>query len=169
MKTLFIDLREESELLDVQIVSNNPTVEVVNIPPRSIFANVDYITNLLNRYDKIYLICRTGRKSDVVKLQYFEGDNRIISYEGGWKKLEKEDNNSNGIEVHRRYSIFNLAPQQYMQVVIVLFLISTIVLNSYYRLDRMYMSIYISVMALFIMYQVLTKDCLMTNMIGLSD
>lgn len=162
---LYIDLREETEILDTQILSKSPNISVMNIPTRNIFANVEFINDMSQGFDLVYLICRSGRRSQQVKDKYFANNERIQSYDGGWKALEK---NSNNVSVNHSYSLQNMSPQQYMQSVIVLFMLSMIGL-LYFNFEKKYVMIALGVFATFISHQVLTKDCLMTQMIPLSD
>ena len=117
------------------------------------------------RFDLVYLICRSGRRSQQVKDKYFAKKEKIQSYDGGWKELEKK---SNDVIVNHTYSLQNMSPQQYMQTVIVFFMLSVIAL-LYFNIEKKYAMILLGVFALFISHQVLTKDCLMTQMIPLSD
>lgn len=166
MPILIVDIREESEILDVQIKPNTPEVHIVNIPSRSIFANVEYLNRISENYDQIYLLCRTSRRTSAVKEKYFHDNPKIHSYPGGWKALEDDDDLPKLISIVDSSSLFNLAPQQYMQIVIVCFLLSIIAAN-YMEVPRKYVNIAIGGFAAFICYQVLTKDCTMANLIAL--
>lgn len=164
-KLLIVDLREETELLDVQLKSNTSAVDIVNIPTRSIFANLDFINKKANELEMVYLMCRSGCRSQKVKNKYFPSNPRVQLLEGGWKNPQVLQSS---IKVINRSSISNMSPQQYMQMVIVLFLVSAIAMNQF-DVNKTYVSLYLGAMAAFILYQILTKDCLMTSMIPLSS
>lgn len=168
MSFLYIDIREENEILDYQIKPKNgeSNVTVINIPTRNIFANVDYINQLSEKYDTVYIICRTGRRSQQVKDKYFHNNSKIFSYQGGWKWGPAYDYNPN-IELVDNYSLFNMAPRQYMQSVIVLFLMLVMFL-IYHDTDKMNILLIIGLMTCLILFQIVTKDCLIASMIKLS-
>jgi len=84
---LIIDIREEFELLGKQMHSFDPSIFVLNIPMRSIFANIDWI-NELSQSHNMYIICRSGERAVRVKNKYFKDNKNIISLEGGVNKLE---------------------------------------------------------------------------------
>ena len=163
---LVIDIREETELLDVHLESENPLIDIINIPERNIFANVDYINKLSEKYSLIYLICKTGERSDGVKKRYFSTSSAIRSYQGGWKDLELRKEKIK-IDVIHNYSLLNMGPQQYMQFIIVLFLISMIGMNIW-NISIIYINLCLALMAGFILFQVFTKSCLVTSVIPLS-
>jgi rhodanese-related sulfurtransferase len=168
MSTLIIDIREEQELLDYQIVSKNGSTIIINIPTRSIFANVDFINQLSGQFDAVFIVCRTNRRAKEVKNRYFSENPKILTLEGGWKAIMAGNSPIPGLDVIDNSSLLNLAPQQYMQSVIVAFLCGVVLLN-YKEVDRKYISGLLLAFAGFIAYQVLTKDCTLTRVIPLPE
>lgn len=169
MSTLIIDVREEQELLDHHLVSKDGSTVIVNIPTRNIFANVDFINQLSSQFESVFIVCRTNKRAQKLKDKYFSENPKIDTIRGGWKGIIKGNvGQVRGLEVVDNNSLLNLAPQQYMQSVIVAFLCGVVLLN-YKEVDRKYISGLLLGFAGFIAYQVLTKDCLMTGMIPLPE
>ena len=83
---LVIDLREEHELLEKRLVptanGSDAAYEIVNIPSRHIFANVDWITQQTSKRP-VWLICASGRRSQSIKDKYFASNDGIKSSNGG--------------------------------------------------------------------------------------
>jgi rhodanese-related sulfurtransferase len=165
MQTVFIDLREEFEVADVQIIPRTSSILVINIPMRNIFANTHYIEQLASQSKLVYLLCRSGVRSKSVKKLYFADNDNIVSYDGGWKQLEANEDN---FTVIHKESVFNIGPQQLMHLVFVFILLSILGLN-YYRLDRYYINIYLVALIVFILYQFFSKSCMLSSMLPLKQ
>jgi len=168
MSILIIDIREEQEILDRQLVSTDGNVVIVNIPTRSIFANVDFINQLSGEFQTLFIVCRSNRRATRVKNKYFAENPKILTLDGGINAIMNGDSPINGLQVIDTSSLFNLAPQQYMQTVIVAFLCGVVLLN-YKEVDRKYISGALLAFAGFIAYQVITKDCTLTRVIPLPE
>lgn len=165
MKTYFIDLREEFELADVKIIPKSSDIIVINIPMRNIFANKYYIERLVDQCDRLYLICRSGVRSEKVRKLYFDDNPKVLSYDGGVRALES-DNDMN-VDIDHTESMFNFGLQQFIQMVFVFILLTILGLN-YFRVDRYFMNIYIVFIIVFILYQLLTKGCLISSILPLT-
>lgn len=168
IKTIIIDLREEFELLESRMESSDPSVLIVNIPMRSIFANTSWISRI-SQTNTVYLVCRSGVRSNKIKEKYFLNDSNVLSVDGGIKQLSV-----NPEHVLNKYKInvakFNggMGLQQYMQMAFVLMLFVILVL-MYMDIDRMYMMITVGSFMIFIMYQLYSQSCLISGMIPLSN
>lgn len=153
-----IDLREEHELSQKRIISNNEDSIVLSIPSRYIFANKEYIDNI-SRNAKVYLLCRTGNRSGGIKAKYFKNNENIISVDGGLKSL---DQFGDRIEIIKGNGGFGI--QQYMQIVFTIIIIITII-ALYYNIDRIYILVGLISFLAFILYQIFSNSCILSKMI----
>ncbi len=166
MSLLIIDIREEQEVLDYQLITTKNDIVIINIPTRNIFSNVDFINQLSEQFNTIFIVCKSDKRAARVKNKYFVENPRILTLDGGINSII--DENIPGIHVIDNHSLLNLAPQQYMQTVIVIFLCILVVLN-YIEIDRIYINGALLAFAVFIAYQIITKNCKMSSIISLSD
>ena len=97
-KEIWIDVRDEHELLDSRIVAPNEETLIINIPSRNIFANVQWIKATAAKGTKITLICRSANRSQKVKTLYFAQDDNIVSLDGGIKNpMVKLEHHTGGL------------------------------------------------------------------------
>lgn len=163
-KTLIVDLREEVELLDVQVKSNVPDTVVVNIPARNMFGSIEFINSEMEHYQLVYLLCRSGKRAKAIKQRYFPHLQKVEVFPGGWKAIDANKSKYPTLKLMHTKKMFNYGPQQYMQFVIVAFL-TALILMLYFKVDRKYVMMAVGAMAVFIAWQVVTKSCLMTSFI----
>jgi len=77
MRYIFIDIRKSDEVYSKRFgVSNH--YEHYNIPMNMIKFNVNTIKNHLNYVDYIYIVCRSGARSQFIKDKYFNDNMNII-------------------------------------------------------------------------------------------
>jgi rhodanese-related sulfurtransferase len=135
---LVIDLREEHELLEKKLVSNGNSnrYEIVNIPSRHIFANVDWIKKQTEKRP-VWLICASGRRSQAIKDQYFATNDGIKSSVGGltfgFDKQVGESVDAEHISIQTGEG--GLGMQQYMQVAFAMMLLVSALL-VYFKMSR---------------------------------
>ena len=165
IKTIIIDIREEFELLETQIKSTDPSLLVMNIPMRAIFANKNWI-NEISKTNTFYLVCRSGNRTQKVKDRYFKNNNNVKSTDGGIKKLETNPLFKNKIQIIKGNG--GLGLQQYLQLVFVCML-SLLLLLLYLGVDKKYIMVLIGGFILFILYQIYTKGCLISSFVPLSE
>ena len=84
---MYIDIRDEHELLEKYIVSTNEKVFVVSIPMRVIFANVEWIQR--QKCD-VVILCRSGSRAQNVKNEYFLNNTNIIVLDGGINGMDQK-------------------------------------------------------------------------------
>jgi len=166
--SIIIDIREEFELLEKQIRSDDPSIWVLNIPMRSIFSNKIWITNMANMHS-VYIMCRSGNRSSTVKSKYFADQPNVISLDGGIKKIESGDLFNKKIRiVQNTQSMAYIGIQQYMQIIFATILLIILIL-LYSGVDTKYVISLISVFVLFILLQLYTKSCYMSSFFPLAD
>ncbi len=156
-KNIIIDIREEHELLENKLEPKDNSTIVFNIPMRHIGFNKDLIKSL-SKNIKVYITCKSGNRSGKVKNLYFAKNKNIYSVEGGYKNVE----NVNIIK-----SSGGLGLMQYMQTVFVLILISILTMH-YYQVSNNKIIGFIVFVLLFILYQLVTKSCIMSKILPLS-
>ena len=153
IKTIIIDIREEFELLESYIKSINPSLLIINIPNRVIFANKNWIKKISDN-NLIYLICRSGNRSRNIKNKYFKNNKRIISLDGGIKKINLNDSFKNKIKIIYGKGGFGL--QQYIQFAF-LIILTIILFLIYLNINKKYtLGLGFSFVSL-ILYQIYTK------------
>lgn len=156
---VLIDIREESECMEKYMVSSNQSVSIMNIPMRHIGFNKRWIEDKASN-GLVYLVCRSGNRSDKVKSLYFKDNINIMSLEGG----------ISNIKIFPGVAIIidkgGWGRQQYIQFVFLAILLSFIWLlyNYYSRIDMM---LIISAISVFILYQILSKSCYMERLVPL--
>jgi rhodanese-related sulfurtransferase len=164
MNQILIDIREEFELLEKHLKSNNENLLIFNIPMRSIFANKDVI-NELSQTNEIYIMCRTGCRSNKVKKLYFEENNNVISLDGGINGITENPEWKDKVQLVLGKGGFGV--QQYIQITFVLILFVLLIL-IHMDVKKLHMEIIIASIILFLTYQILSKGCLISSMIPLS-
>lgn len=152
-KEIWIDIRDEHEVAENQIIAptstGNKDIIVMNIPSRNIFANVEWMERI---GVKIMLICRSASRSKKVKDLYFSNNENITSLDKGISnpmiKLKPINAKSN----------FGLGLQQILQIVFATMLLFILIISFY---TQIVMIRYIlAMMITFILYQVMSKSCL---------
>jgi rhodanese-related sulfurtransferase len=154
-KEIWIDIRDEHELAESQIITPNDETLVINIPSRNIFANVDWIKSLESKGVKVTLICRSANRSQMVKQLYFANDENIVSLEGGINNPNIEMKQLSG----------SLGLQQILQLVFTVILTCILLASFYMNIQRLrYVIIGI---IFFIIYQVVSKSCLIGKYVSM--
>lgn len=80
MKYLFIDIRKSDEAYSkhfsqkVELGAGQP---FYNIPMNMIRFNVKNITDHLDYFDAIYIVCNSTNRSNFIKNKYFSGEDRV--------------------------------------------------------------------------------------------
>ena len=161
VKEIIIDLREEFELLELKMVSQDPSVLIINIPSRSIFANKSWISRL-SKDHKIYLVCKKGIRATNIKNTYFKNNKNIVIGGGVKAELKLPKN-----KVQLVNGPGGLGMQQYVQLVFVCILLLLLVLH-YFNADKKYIMGLLVLFILFIGAQVITKGCLISSIVPLS-
>ena len=173
-KVIIIDIREEHELRESWLEPKDGNVEIVNIPSRNIFANVDWVRVQSSRAP-VWILCASGNRSKKVKDMYFPNNQGIRSAEIGVKQLKSFDTQSAvSLDEFTRDRVVvrtgdgGLGLQQYMQLAFVMML--TIVGMSIYLFPtKTYSLAIIGLMITFILSQTLTKGCLMSKVLPWSS
>jgi len=163
---IIIDIREESELLDEFLETENKETIILNIPMRNIKFYKESIDKL-SETQKVYLICRSSNRSNKVKNLYFKNNNNIISVPSGIKSLEEfgkfvplED--LENVKIKKGLGHYGF--QQKMQIFFALVLMS-ILLMIYFNVSK---NIILGVIGAFILaigLQVITKSCLLSKIL----
>jgi rhodanese-related sulfurtransferase len=156
-KNIVIDIREEHEILENKLEPNDSTTIIFNIPMRHIGFNKDLIKQF-SKTNKIFITCKSGNRSKRVKDLYFSKSKNIYSVDGGYKNVENT-------RVIKKSGGFGL--MQYMQTVFVLILISLLCMH-YYNFNNKIIIRFIVFVLIFILYQLLTKSCIMSKYLPLS-
>jgi rhodanese-related sulfurtransferase len=166
---LIVDLREEHEILTVRLTpaTADTQVNIVNIPSRSIFANVDWLLRQSAKMP-VWLICATGRRSNSIKEQYFPKNDGIKSVTAGFQDIRVKENACFGefpVErVVKQQGQGGLGIQQYMQYAFVamLTLVGCVI---WFAPKKYYALAVIVALGVGIMSQAVTRSCLMSKML----
>lgn len=170
---LVIDLREEHELLEKKLVgngngnSNNSKYEIVNIPSRHIFANVDWIKKQTEKRP-VWLICASGRRSQAIKDQYFATNDGIKSSAGGLsfgfdtQQSAGESVDADHISIQQGEG--GLGMQQYMQVAFAAMLLVPALL-MYFKASRLTILAVLGALIFAVLSQTFTKSCLLGKIV----
>lgn len=162
-----VDLREEHELLSSRLTSTDDKVQIVNIPSRNIFANIDYLVAQSAKMP-VWLFCASGRRSRAIKEHYFPQNDGIKSVRLGIKDIGVKENASFGefpVErVVKQTGRGGLGIQQFIQYVFVvmLLLIGCVI---WFSSSKLYALAVVIVLALGILSQAVTKSCLMSRLL----
>jgi rhodanese-related sulfurtransferase len=158
MSIYIIDIREEEEIVEKYLVSAKSEYQIMNIPLRYIGFNQVYINNL-TQDGVVYLICRSGNRSNRVKLDFFMNNNNVKSLEGGLNGLTIFDGNVAIITENGAYT-----PKTYMKMVILIIIIYMLV-ATYINLDSKYIYATLAPVLIFIIYQLVSSSCLMDKIV----
>jgi len=168
---LIVDLREEHELLSSRLVGADSKVQIVNIPSRSMFANVDYLVAQSAKMP-VWLICASGRRSKAIKERYFPRNDGVKSVPIGIQDIGVKENASFGefpVErVVKQQGQGGLGIQQFMQYAFVgiLLLIASVV---WFAPKKHYALAVIAILSAGILSQAVTKSCLMSRLLPKND
>lgn len=154
MPILLLDLREESELREdrLEATTSSDAIQILRIPSRVLFANVAEINRQLdtNRVSQLWLVCRTGRRSDRAKELYFAEDDRVESIAGG---VDAAVARLPSHLTHIKSNTTRFGMQQYMQLMFAsILLLLAVAADAYVRFAAM-------AMAGLILLQVGLKQC----------
>jgi len=155
---LYIDLREESEIQAMRVVSNRADVEILCIPSRNIFANVAWIRSRLNDVSFIYLLCRTGSRAGQVKNVYFMEDDAIQSVEGG---IYREIDDFKLVIGEGSYGMAQYTQLMFAGILAIVFFL------LYARFSPTDVSVVVLLLISMILYQVFTRSCILSRFIPL--
>lgn len=161
-KKIIIDIREESELLEKNLSTEDKNILIFNIPMRHIIFNKDTIKKL-SENNKVYVMCKSGNRSQKVKDLYFKKNKNIISLDGGINNI-KENKEFDKIRINSGNGGNGLL--QYMQLVFVI-IMSIMIVLLYARIDPKYIMYFSIFVLIFILYQLLSKSCIMSKIIPL--
>jgi rhodanese-related sulfurtransferase len=164
-KEIWIDIRDEHEVAENQIVAptttSNNDILVMNIPSRNIFANVEWMERITQKGVKITLICRSASRSKKVKDLYFADNENITSLDKGIAnpniKLKTINTKTN----------LGLGLQQILQLVFTTILLFIIISSFYTKIE--FIRYTIAVIIIFILYQVISKSCLIGKYVPLTQ
>jgi rhodanese-related sulfurtransferase len=163
-KEIWIDIRDEHEVAENQIIA--PTngendIIVINIPSRNIFANVEWMERITQKGVKITLICRSASRSKKVKELYFADNENITSLDKGIAnpniKLKTINTKTN----------LGLGLQQILQLVFTTILLFILISSFYTKIE--FIRYTIAVIIIFILYQVISKSCLIGKYVPLTQ
>lgn len=165
---LVIDLREEHELLDKLVVPMPNTeimYEIVNIPSRHIFANVEWIAKQTEKRP-VWLLCASGRRSQEIKDKYFATNDGIKSSNGGlsfgFGKSVGDSVNGDYITTVKGRGGFGI--QQIMQLAFACML-SVIVILVFFNVRRDVVLAVGGLMIAAVLGQVFTRSCLLGKVV----
>lgn len=158
-KIILIDIRNDSECMEKYLLSNNKLISIYNIPMNHIAFNKKWIIEL-SHDAYVYIICKSGNRSDKVKNIYFKDVQNIISLEGGISNIKIFEGIA--IIVDRG----GWGKMQYVQFSFLAILLTIFVLIYQYY-SRVDMLIILSLIIFFIIYQLLSKTCYIEKVIPL--
>ena len=158
-KIVLIDIRNDSECMEKYLISHNKLISIYNIPMNHIAFNKKWILELSNDAF-VYIVCKSGNRSDRVKNTYFRDIQNIISLEGGISNIKIFD----GIAIILDRG--GWGKMQYLQFsfLVILLTILLLIIQHYSRID---MILILSLIILFIIYQLVTKTCYIEKIIPL--
>lgn len=155
-KEIWIDIRDEHELAESQIVSPNDETLVINIPSRNVFANVGWIKSMEASGVKVTLICKSANRSQNVKKLYFSTNENIVSLDGGI---------TNPVITIRKLNAWGFGIQQVLQFVFAVILTCILIASFYLQINKL--RYVIAGVIFFILYQIVSKSCLIGKYVPL--
>jgi rhodanese-related sulfurtransferase len=158
-KIILIDIRNDSECMEKYLISNNKLISIYNIPHNHIAFNKKWIIELSNDA-YVYIICRSGNRSDKIKNAYFKDIQNIISLEGGISNIKIFE----GIAIIIDRG--GWGKMQYVQFSFLVILL-TIFLLVYQYYSRIDMLLILSLIITFVLYQLISKTCYIEKLIPL--
>jgi len=160
-KIILIDIRNDTECMEKYLISNNTSISIFNIPMNHISFNKKWITEL-SKDAYVYIICRTGSRSDRVKNMYFKNIQNIISLEGGISNIKIFE----GIAIIIDRG--GWGKMQYVQFsfLIIILTIFVLIYKFYSRID---MLIIVTLIIIFMIYQLINKTCYIDKFIPLYE
>lgn len=157
-KEIWIDIRDEHELAESQIVPPNDETLVLNIPSRNMFANVEWIKSMEASGVKVILICRSANRSQNVKKLYFSTNENIVSLDGG---ITNPD-----IKI-KKVNSWGFGIQQILQLVFAVILTCLLIASFYLQINKLRYAM--MGVIFFILYQIVSKSCLIGKYVPLKS
>lgn len=162
MKDIIIDIREEHELKGKKIGEVNDNYVIYYIPQRFIGFNQEWIKDY-SKKEKVYILCKKGKRAKKIKDTYFKNEPNVIVLEGGIDNIQTYFRD---IQFKENNSKFHFGPQQYMQMMFIFILLILFYL-IYSSISKLILYPFIIFIILFILLQIFTKSCILTQFIPL--
>jgi rhodanese-related sulfurtransferase len=162
MRDIIIDIREEHELKRERISDIQDNYVVYHIPQRFIGFNEKWIKEY-SKKEKVYILCKSGKRSKKIKETYFKNEPNVIVLDGGIDNIQSYFNDT---QIQKNESKFHFAPQQYMMMMFILILLVILYLH-YSSIPKIIFYSFILFVIFFILIQILTRSCLLTRFIPL--
>lgn len=164
---LIVDIREEHELLSSRLIPLDSNVNIINIPSRNLFSNVEWI-NSQSAKMPVWLICASGNRSKSMKELYFSNNDGIKSVDEGINYLQNGKASSpNDFPVERvvkQNGTGGFGLQQYIQLAFSIMLLLALVI-VYLTPNRVYALVFIGTLFIIVLGQALSKSCMMSKFI----
>jgi rhodanese-related sulfurtransferase len=154
---IYIDIRDEHELLENYLVSTNEKVFIASIPMRVIFANTEWIQR--QKCD-VVIVCRSGHRALKIKNEYFSNNTNVTVLDGGINGIDTKTHDNLKI-VH---GLGGFGQQQYLQLMFAVILTLVLLLTIFPGMYTKYIIIGFIAM---ILYQVFGKKCYLASIIPL--
>ena len=164
---IIIDIREESELLDKYLETQNKETIILNIPMKNIKFYKESIEKPAET-QKVFLICASSNRSNKLKDLYFKDNENIISVPFGLKSLDKEGKHIGREELNDviiKKGSGHYGFQQKMQIFFALILFS-ILFMIYFNISKNILLGVIGGFIIVIGLQVVTKSCVLSKILS---
>jgi len=153
---IILDIREEDEITEMRIQPVNDDLQVLYIPSRMIFGNVDFLLRMA-KTNKIWIMCKSSRRAQKVKDMYFKDVDSIKVIKGGI--LQISDENDINKELYKIiYGNRTLSIQQIMQIIFIILLIGLCFVYWFY--NKYYLMV-AGVIIGIVLLQVIMRFCLL--------
>lgn len=158
-KIILIDIRNDNECMEKYLVSNNSDISIYNIPMNHITFNKKWIIDLAKE-SNVYIVCRSGSRSERVKSTYFSYEKNIIPLEGGISNIKIFDD----VVIIKDKGGFGKLQYMILCFLIILLVITFLIYKDYSRIDMLLILIFV---IFFITYQLLGNISYIDNLIPL--
>jgi len=101
MNNLLFDIRNNDEIDSMKYnIKDSNISEILYMPANIVKNNLPFLNEYFRKYDKVYIICRSGTRSKTIKEKYFIDNDNVVVNEKHFNDLdEKYIIRSDGIHI----------------------------------------------------------------------
>lgn len=99
-KILLFDIRNNDEIDSMKYNVTDSNMDILYMPANIVKNNLPFLNEYFRKYDKVYIICRSGARSKTIKEKYFMDNDNVFVNEKHFNDLDDKDIiHSDGIHI----------------------------------------------------------------------
>lgn len=151
--TLLLDVRNQDEI-DTIKYKEDGTMDVLYMPANVIKYNVEFLRDYFQKYKRVFIICQSGNRSQIIKNKYFSDDAHVMVNSIHFNKLDGEQTPGIHMSLTRKIQIISGS------IILLIFLLMLFYKNAVYA--------YVG-LGLFMLYVGISGNCFMSSILTKGD